>query len=69
MTLAPTKTLLDHVEAEEEILLDLWNQFTTLAPLVGQFRRCEFREQPELAGNDDKVIKAETVTRVTQSQQ
>jgi hypothetical protein len=30
MTLASTKTLLDHVEAEEEILLGLWNQFATL---------------------------------------
>lgn len=30
MTLKPTKTLLDHVEAEEKILLSLWNQFATL---------------------------------------
>lgn len=30
MTLAPSKTLLDHVVAEEEILLALWNQFATL---------------------------------------
>lgn len=30
MTLAPTRTLLDHVEAEEDILLGLWNQFSTL---------------------------------------